>query len=314
MFERIEGLDIRAEARRRRQLSRLDAGCVRFLPHGLRPHAMWRRSSARTSSPWRSAITLTLAMRPLGAFIFGMLADRFGRAPGADGRHPALSRARACDGLRADAGRLPDPARAVRIRDGRRVGHRRVADDGDDPGARARLVSGIAATGYASAISWRRSCTACCSTPSAGAACSWSASRPRCSCSTSAATCRNRRRGTTMRTRPRRPLADVLRSALAARLYAMLLMTAFNFFSHGTQDLYPTFLQVAARASTAHGEHHRDHREHRRDHRRLDLRRRCRSASDAGARSSSAALLALPLIPLWAYSHERARCSRSAPS
>jgi SHS family lactate transporter-like MFS transporter len=27
-------------------------------------------------------------------------------------------------------------------------------------------------------------------------------------------------------------------------LYAILLMTAFNFFSHGTQDLYPTFLQT----------------------------------------------------------------------
>jgi SHS family lactate transporter-like MFS transporter len=27
-------------------------------------------------------------------------------------------------------------------------------------------------------------------------------------------------------------------------LYAILLMTAFNFFSHGTQDIYPTFLQV----------------------------------------------------------------------
>ncbi len=27
-------------------------------------------------------------------------------------------------------------------------------------------------------------------------------------------------------------------------LYVVLLMTAFNFFSHGTQDLYPTFLQV----------------------------------------------------------------------
>jgi SHS family lactate transporter-like MFS transporter len=27
-------------------------------------------------------------------------------------------------------------------------------------------------------------------------------------------------------------------------VYAILLMTAFNFFSHGTQDLYPTFLQV----------------------------------------------------------------------
>jgi SHS family lactate transporter-like MFS transporter len=27
-------------------------------------------------------------------------------------------------------------------------------------------------------------------------------------------------------------------------IYAILLMTAFNFFSHGTQDLYPTFLEV----------------------------------------------------------------------
>jgi SHS family lactate transporter-like MFS transporter len=27
-------------------------------------------------------------------------------------------------------------------------------------------------------------------------------------------------------------------------LYAIVLMTAFNFFSHGTQDIYPTFLQV----------------------------------------------------------------------
>ena len=26
-------------------------------------------------------------------------------------------------------------------------------------------------------------------------------------------------------------------------LYLVLLMTAFNFFSHGTQDLYPTFLK-----------------------------------------------------------------------
>jgi SHS family lactate transporter-like MFS transporter len=27
-------------------------------------------------------------------------------------------------------------------------------------------------------------------------------------------------------------------------IYAVVLMTAFNFFSHGTQDLYPTFLEV----------------------------------------------------------------------
>jgi len=36
----------------------------------------------------------------------------------------------------------------------------------------------------------------------------------------------------------------VLKKHWALALYAILLMTAFNFFSHGTQDAYPTFLQV----------------------------------------------------------------------
>jgi len=35
-----------------------------------------------------------------------------------------------------------------------------------------------------------------------------------------------------------------LRSHWGKFLYAVILMTAFNSFSHGTQDLYPTFLQV----------------------------------------------------------------------
>jgi SHS family lactate transporter-like MFS transporter len=35
----------------------------------------------------------------------------------------------------------------------------------------------------------------------------------------------------------------LLRSHWRLALYAVALMTAFNFFSHGTQDLYPTFLQ-----------------------------------------------------------------------
>ena len=36
----------------------------------------------------------------------------------------------------------------------------------------------------------------------------------------------------------------ILKSHWRIGLYAVLLMTAFNFFSHGTQDIYPTFLQV----------------------------------------------------------------------
>jgi SHS family lactate transporter-like MFS transporter len=37
---------------------------------------------------------------------------------------------------------------------------------------------------------------------------------------------------------------SVLRRHWRLALYAIVLMTAFNFFSHGTQDAYPTFLQV----------------------------------------------------------------------
>ncbi len=39
-------------------------------------------------------------------------------------------------------------------------------------------------------------------------------------------------------------LVNKLRSHAGRFLYAVLLMTAFNFLSHGTQDLYPTFLQL----------------------------------------------------------------------
>jgi SHS family lactate transporter-like MFS transporter len=36
---------------------------------------------------------------------------------------------------------------------------------------------------------------------------------------------------------------DMLRQNFGRVLYGIALMTAFNFFSHGTQDIYPTFLQ-----------------------------------------------------------------------
>jgi MFS transporter, SHS family, lactate transporter len=41
----------------------------------------------------------------------------------------------------------------------------------------------------------------------------------------------------------------VLKAHWQLGLYAIVLMTAFNFFSHGTQDLYPTFLQVQHKLS-----------------------------------------------------------------
>jgi MFS transporter, SHS family, lactate transporter len=93
----------------------------------------------------------------------------------------------------------------------------------------------------------------------------------------------------------------ILRSHWRLGLYAIVLMTAFNFFSHGTQDLYPTFLQVQ------HG---------------LSPRAVgtiaaiynvgailggiiCGSLSERFGRRRTiiaAALLSLPVLPLWAFS------------
>jgi len=41
----------------------------------------------------------------------------------------------------------------------------------------------------------------------------------------------------------------ILKSHWRLGIYAIILMTAFNFFSHGTQDLYPTFLEVQRKLS-----------------------------------------------------------------
>ena len=46
-----------------------------------------------------------------------------------------------------------------------------------------------------------------------------------------------------MRSAAQPSLAQVLRSNAGRFLFAIGLMTCFNFFSHGSQDLYPTFLQ-----------------------------------------------------------------------
>jgi SHS family lactate transporter-like MFS transporter len=51
-------------------------------------------------------------------------------------------------------------------------------------------------------------------------------------------------------TRVRRPFATVLRENIPLFIWAVLLMTAFNFFSHGTQDLYPTFMETQRQYST----------------------------------------------------------------
>ncbi|MBO9131670.1 MFS transporter [Rhizobium sp. B230/85] len=50
--------------------------------------------------------------------------------------------------------------------------------------------------------------------------------------------------------RARRPFLTVLRENTPLFIWSVVLMTAFNFFSHGTQDLYPTFLETQRGYST----------------------------------------------------------------
>jgi SHS family lactate transporter-like MFS transporter len=54
-------------------------------------------------------------------------------------------------------------------------------------------------------------------------------------------------------TRERTPLLTVLGRHLGLTLFAMVLMTAFNFFSHGTQDIYPK-LFLGAQRHFSHGD------------------------------------------------------------
>lgn len=98
------------------------------------------------------------------------------------------------------------------------------------------------------------------------------------------------------------PLWPVLRSQWKLCLYAVLLMACFNFFSHGTQDLYPTFLKV----------------QHGFDTHTVSLIAVTYniaailggilfgSLSERIGRKKAiicGALLALPVLPLWAFSH-----------
>ena len=109
------------------------------------------------------AILLTLAMRPIGAFIFGRAADRYGRRPTLMVDIALVFDARIRFRLRAEPDRAARPARALRRRDGRRMGRRRLADDGDRfRRMRAASCPACCSRAIRPAISWPRSSTACC--------------------------------------------------------------------------------------------------------------------------------------------------------
>lgn len=188
------------------------------------------------------AVTLTLALRPVGAFIFGRLADRFGR-------RPILMLDVALYSVLGFATAFAPNLTAfliIRALFGVAMGGEwgigaSLTMETVKPEARG-LVSGLLQSGYPSGyliasvafallyphIGWRGmfmigilpALLILYIRRSVPESPGWNRER------TSAAT-----------------ILSVLARHWQLALYAILLMTAFNFFSHGTQDLYPTFLQ-----------------------------------------------------------------------
>jgi MFS transporter, SHS family, lactate transporter len=195
----------------------------------------------RESVAW--AITLTLALRPLGAFVFGRLADRYGRRPILMfdvGLYSVLGFATAFAPnltvfliLRALFGVAMGGEWGI----GASLTMETVKAESRG------LVSGILQSGYPTGyllasvvyaqlydvIGWRGMFML--------------------SLVPAVLVLYIRRHvpespGWTPETARSSTVFRTLREHWKLALYAVLLMTAFNFFSHGTQDLYPTFLRV----------------------------------------------------------------------
>ena len=191
------------------------------------------------------AIFLTLAARPLGALIFGLAADRFGRRP------VLMINILAYSALEFASGFAPSLASLLVLRTlfGVAMGGEwgvgaSLTMESIPPRARG-AVSGLLQTGYPSGyliasivyfalyglIGWRGMFMV-------GALPALLVVYIRAKVEESPAFLAR----TYQRQKP--GLISVLRDNGGRFVYVVVLMTAFNFFSHGTQDLYPTFLRL----------------------------------------------------------------------
>ncbi len=189
------------------------------------------------------AITLTLAMRPLGALIFGRLADRFGRRPTLMVNIAIYSLIELLSGFSPNLTTLIILRALFGVAMGGEWGVGSALTMETIPPHSRGIVSGLLQAGYPSGyliasivfgvlyqyIGWRGMFFV-------GVAPALLVLYIRSSVPESPA-------WQTMEQAGRPPLVETLKHNWALAIYSIILMTAFNFFSHGTQDLYPTFLR-----------------------------------------------------------------------
>ncbi len=197
--------------------------------------------AARSAVAW--ALALTLALRPLGAFVFGRLADRYGRRPVMMLDVALYSVLGACTALAPGLIAFLVIRALFGIAMGGEWGIGASLTMESVPPAARGLVSGLLQSGYPCGyllasivyallydhIGWRGMFLL-------GLLPALLVLYIRRHVPESPGWSRDRARSQTV--------IGLLRQHWRLALYAIALMTAFNFFSHGTQDVYPTFLKV----------------------------------------------------------------------
>ena len=193
------------------------------------------------------AITASLATRPIGAFLFGLMADRYGR------RIPLMldivfySVVEFASGLAPSYRHIFRAAPALRHRHGRRMGSGRIAGHGIGSRKWRGILSGLLQEGYALGYLL--------------AAVAYWEVFPHWGWRADVFHWRRARAADALHTRQGKKAGSV--AALAAKtdwssyvraifansqrfVYLVLLMAMMNFISHGTQDMYPTFFSNSA--------------------------------------------------------------------
>ncbi|MBB5399303.1 SHS family lactate transporter-like MFS transporter [Paraburkholderia youngii] len=190
------------------------------------------------------AIMLTLMMRPLGALIFGWLADKYGRRPTLMVNIGCFSLLELLSGLSPNLMTLLVLRALFGIAMGGEWGVGGALTMETVPPKSRGIVSGLLQAGYPSGyllasivfgvfyqyIGWRGMFFV-------GVLPALLVLYIRAHVPESPAF-------QTLEKKVRPGLVATLKQNVGLSIYAIILMTAFNFFSHGSQDLYPTFLRV----------------------------------------------------------------------
>ena len=247
------------------------------------------------------ATFLTLAARPIGAFVFGRLADRFGRKPTLMWNILAFSILEAASGFAPSLLTFLILRFLFGVAMGGEWGIGSALTFETIPPRARGVVSGLLQAGYPSgyfvasvasyffydSFGWRYMFLL-------GIVPAILVFFVRMGVDESPAYLEKRVR------KDQSNLLEVVGRNWKIALYAVILMTAFNFFSHGSQDAYPTFLQIQHGFDT---------------HRRTTITAIMNIGAILGGIGfgwwserigrrraiTYAALLALPVIPFWAF-------------